>query len=177
MNTATANIVIFLRFPSTSVSNFKKYIGNDNDDARIILIIEKTFDIFEIYSKIENFLKNIIIESINIYNISFIYNNNENIIEDYDNNNKSAYSFCIEDLIFKIESECVNKNNRHVKINERKSIYINFLDDDCDTSDKNSLSFSNKIILNYNNTNNNKDTNITNIISLASNILKNCLSS
>ena len=106
------------------------------------------------------FLKIIDIESINIYNISFIYNNIKNVLE----HNNCAYHFSIENLISKIENECVNKNtgNQYVNINKRKSIYINFLDDDDDNKSY-IFTTANKTILNYKD-NNNKDTNINDII-------------
>ena len=152
MNT-TANIIIILAFPQKSVQSLKELLYKKN---RIFLFIEETLDILEIYKKIENFLKNnnSDIKSINIYNISFIYNNMENVLE----RNNGADHFSIENLISKIENECVNKNNQYVNVDKRKSIYINFLANDDDNKSY-IFTSANKIILNY------KDnTNINDII-------------
>ena len=138
----TANIYIILSYPDFSIPKLKKFLYEKNKENVEFLFIEKTLKILKIYNEIKQFIKNREIELINVYDISLIDNYDENILE---NDNSNMNEFSIEDLNNKIENECVNINNKFVKIDKRKSIYINLPENDNDDH----IFTTNKIILNY----------------------------
>ena len=139
----TTNIYIILSYPDFSIPKLKKFLYEKNKENNEFLFINKTLKILEIYDEIKHFLMLRDIELINVYDISLIENYDEKILE---KNNSKTNDFSIEDLHYKIENECLNIRGNFVKINKRKSIYINLPENDKDDD----IVTINKIILNYN---------------------------
>ena len=150
MNSIAVDIFIILAFPANYIEILKKKLLAKTD--RDALIISESKNFMKIYNTIKKFIasNNNIGESINIYNISMISDDNENILQNDDGD--SCYP--IEQLFSKIENECLNKHQKYIKINKRKSIYINESNKVCGGGgggdDKfNSIS-EEKVILKYN---------------------------
>ena len=123
-------------------------------DNENLLFICNTLNIDDITAKICSFIKDRKNKKANIYFISNLVNNNEEILH---GNNENI--FCIEKVISRLDENCVNKNDDFLIFEKILYIFVNHEDNINNITTTTTNNNTNKIII-QNNNNNSKGNNI-----------------